>query len=123
MTDQRLHVSAEQAKRYRCTEIFALDVLTGRWRLPIIWTLAQHESLRYNDLKRRVAGVTNIMLTRALRSLEAYNLVERHERRQVPPHVAYSLTPKCREILPALEIIHAWGNDLLNTYGTAMEKA
>ena len=116
MADQRLHESAEQAVQYCCAEIFALEVITGRWRLPIIWTLAQHESLRYNDLKRRVTGVTNIMLTRALRSLEVHLLVERREFRQIPPHVEYSLTPKCREVLPALEMLHAWGNGLLNAY-------
>lgn len=116
MANQRLRDSAEQAVQYCCAEIFALEVITGRWRLPVIWTLAQHESLRYNDLKRRVTGVTNIMLTRALRSLEEHRLVERREFRQIPPHVEYSLTPKCREVLPALEMLHAWGNDLLNAY-------
>lgn len=116
MTDRRLREAAAQALQYRCTDIFALDVIGGKWRLAIIWNLAGYESLRYNELKRKLQGITNIMLTRALRGLEEHELVTRREFRQIPPHVEYALTPKCREVLPALEIIHAWGNSLLNAY-------
>lgn len=118
MSGKRLREAAAQAVQYRCTDIFAIDVIGGKWRLAIIWNLAGYESLRYNELKRKLKGVTNIMLTRALRSLEEHRLVTRRQCRQVPPHVEYALTPKCREVLPALEIIHAWGNDLLNAYNS-----
>ena len=65
--------------------------------------------MRYNELKRSLVGITNIMLTRSLRSLEENGLVNRVEFDQIPPRVEYSLTENCRELVPALEVIYGWG--------------
>ena len=101
---------------FKCTDIYSMEVIGGKWRLPIIWTLSRRESMRYNELKKSLGSITNIMLTRCLQGLEAYGLVNRIEYDEVPPHVEYSLTDKCKELLPALEIINEWGRDLLKTY-------
>ena len=93
----------------KCAVIQALDIIGGKWRLPIIWELSAQDSIRYNELKRRLNGITNIMLTRALKGLEEHHLVIRVEYNQVPPHVEYSLTKNCKQLLPALEIINEWG--------------
>lgn len=93
----------------KCAVIQALEIIGGKWRLPIIWELSAQKSLRYNELKRRLNGITNIMLTRALQGLEEHGLVSRTECNKVPPHVEYSLTESCQELLPALEIINTWG--------------
>ena len=98
---------------FKCTDIYALEVIGGKWRLPIIWTLSTKPSMRYNELKRHIGGITNIMLTRCLQGLEAFGLVTRTEYDEALPHVEYSLTNKCRELLPALELINEWGRDLL----------
>ena len=104
---------------YKCTDIYALEVISGKWRLPIIWTLSTKKSMRYNELKRHMYGITNIMLTRCLQGLEGFGLVIRTEYDKTPPHVEYSLTEKCRELLPALEIINKWGRDLLQEHNGA----
>lgn len=93
----------------KCAVITALEIIGGKWRLPIIWELSSYESIRYNELKRRLNGITNIMLTRALQGLEEHKLVKRVEYNKIPPHVEYSLTEGCRQLLPALEIINEWG--------------
>lgn len=67
--------------------------------------------MRYNELKRHLDGITNIMLTRSLQGLEEHGLVCRIEYSQIPPHVEYSLTERCRKLLPALEIINEWGKE------------
>lgn len=90
----------------KCAVIHALEIIGRKWRLPIIWELSAQESMRYNELKRHLNGITNIMLTRALQGLEEHGLVNRIEYNQIPPHVEYSLTESCRELLPALEIIN-----------------
>jgi len=94
---------------HKCAVMHALEIIGGKWRLPIIWELSAQESMRYNELKRHLNGITNIMLTRALQGLEEHHLVNRVAYSQIPPHVEYSLTESCREILPALEIINQWG--------------
>jgi len=101
----------------KCAVIHALEIIGGKWRLPIIWELSAQESMRYNELKRHLNGITNIMLTRALQGLEEHGLVSRTEYNHIPPHVEYSLTESCRELLPALEIINQWGkSQMLNDY-------
>lgn len=93
----------------KCAVTHALEIIGGKWRLPIIWELSAQESIRYNELKRRLDGITNIMLTRSLQGLEEHKLVRRVELCQIPPHVEYSLTESCKQLLPALEIINEWG--------------
>jgi DNA-binding HxlR family transcriptional regulator len=100
---------------HRCPVTHALEIIGGKWRLPIIWALSDKESMRYNELKRHLNGITNIMLTRALKGLEKHNLVVRVERSQIPPHVEYSLTESCKQLLPALEIINKWGKELMQS--------
>lgn len=95
----------------KCAVTLALDIIGGKWRLPIIWQLSSQESMRYNELKRHLNGITNIMLTRALLGLEENGLVIRKEYSQIPPHVEYSLTKSCKQLLPALEIINDWGRE------------
>jgi DNA-binding HxlR family transcriptional regulator len=92
-----------------CPVSYALSIIGGKWRISIIWHLSKQENMRYNELKRHVNGITNIMLTRSLQELESYGLVNRHELCQIPPHVEYSLTEYGKELLPALEIINQWG--------------
>ncbi|ADZ19241.1 transcriptional regulator [Clostridium acetobutylicum EA 2018] len=69
--------------------------------------------MRYNEIKRSLPKITNIMLTRSLQSLEQYGLVKRVEYNKIPPHVEYSLTDRCNDLLPALVIMNEWSKKLL----------
>ena len=53
------------------------DVFGGKWKLPIMCILAGDAPVRYSAIRRRLDGVTNVMLTQSLRELESYGLVER----------------------------------------------
>ena len=96
----------------KCPVTHALEIIGGKWRIPIIWKLSTEKNIRYNELKRSIPGITNIMLTRSLQSLEKYGLVKRVEHNKIPPHVEYSLTDSCHDLLPALVIINEWGKNL-----------
>jgi len=106
--EETSHLSSE-----KCPVIHALEIIGGKWRIPIIWELSTKKSLRYNELKRSISGITNIMLTRSLQSLEEHGLVKRVEYNIIPPHVEYSLTDNCHDLLPALVIINEWGKNSL----------
>lgn len=112
MTEKR---NEENYNLYRdCAAIQALEIIGGKWRLPILWALSTQKSMRYNELKRYLNGITNITLTRALRDLEEHGLVNRVEYSQIPPHVEYSPTECCLELLPAFAIINQWGEKYVN---------
>ncbi len=94
-----------------CPVLQALNIIGGKWRIPILWKLAG-SNLRYNELKRRLSGITNIMLTRSLKELEEYGLVKRIQYAEIPPHVEYSLTEQGEELVPALLCIKDWGEKI-----------
>ena len=83
-----------------CPIIHALNLIGGKWKLPVLWHLFDAESVRYNELKRSVVGITNIMLTQCLRELEAAGLVRRNDFGEVPTRVEYTLTGRGRELIP-----------------------
>ncbi|MDF3302589.1 winged helix-turn-helix transcriptional regulator [Streptomyces tropicalis] len=86
----------------RCT----LENVTGRWGALTLGAL--HEgSLRFNELRRRVDGVSEKMLSQTLHALERDGLVHREAQPTNPPRVDYELTPVGREVAARLlELIH-----------------
>jgi len=93
----------------KCPIIYALDIVGQKWKLPIMWYLFENETTRYNELKRRVKGITYMMLTKSLQELEAHKLVIRTQYETIPPKVEYSLTERGKELLPTLNELYRWG--------------
>ena len=78
-----------------------------------MWYLFENEITRYNELKRRVKGITYTMLTKSLQELEAHKLVNRTQYETIPPKVEYSLTERGKDLLPALDELYQWGEKQL----------
>jgi len=87
----------------------ALDIIVGKWKPIILLNLMQHGTLRFNELKRSISGITQKMLTKQLRELEGEKLVHREVYAQVPPKVEYSITEYGEELKPILISMHEWG--------------
>lgn len=92
-----------------CPITYALKLIGGKWRIPILWTLSQNGTMRYNELKRNITGITNMMLTQSLKDLEATGLINRVQYMEIPPRVEYSLTDTGMSLLPALAELARWG--------------
>ena len=93
----------------RCPILHALDIVGQKWKLPILWYLHEAKATRYLELKRRMPGITNTMLTKSLRELQEAGLVSRHNYGTVPPKVDYSLTEDGEALLPTLNELYRWG--------------
>ena len=104
-----IDISMSDVLENRCPILHALDVIGQKWKLPILWYLHEKENTRYNELKRRIAGITNMMLTKSLRELEADGLVMRRQYDTIPPKVEYALTEQGLALLPALNELYKWG--------------
>lgn len=98
-----------------CPLTFALEVIGGKWRLPIIWLLNKNDTMRYNELKRSIDGITNMMLTQSLKELESYGIIKRQQFMEIPPRVEYSLTDNGKELISALKILADWGSKMKST--------
>lgn len=97
-----------------CPLTYALDLIGGKWRLPIIWALSQNTTLRYSELKRKVDGITNMMLSQCLKEMETYGLVNRKQFMEIPPKVEYSLTEAGKDLIPSLKSLAKWGKWMKN---------
>jgi DNA-binding HxlR family transcriptional regulator len=84
-----------------CPSRGTLEHVTGRWGALTLGAL--HEgSLRFNELRRRVDGVSEKMLSQTLHALERDGLVHREAQPTNPPRVDYELTPLGREVTERL---------------------
>ncbi|MTI54324.1 MAG: helix-turn-helix transcriptional regulator [Geosporobacter ferrireducens] len=97
-----------------CPLTFALNLIRGKWRLPIIWILSKNGTMRYNELKRGIDGITNMMLTQTLKELESYDIINRKQFMEVPPRVEYSLTENGENLILALKVLANWGSKMKN---------
>jgi DNA-binding HxlR family transcriptional regulator len=97
----------------KCPLIYALEIIGQKWKLPIMWYLFENDFTRYNELKRKVKGITNMMLTKSLKELEEHNLIIRIQYETIPPKVEYSLTERGKQLLPALNELSKWGEEQL----------
>ncbi|WNJ18942.1 helix-turn-helix domain-containing protein [Pontibacter sp. G13] len=82
-----------------------------KWSLLVTFHLGAEDRLRFNELRRRVDGISQRMLTVTLRSLERDGLVKRDVFPEVPPRVEYSLTKMGREFLVQIKGILSWAHD------------
>ncbi|MEU7614065.1 helix-turn-helix domain-containing protein [Micromonospora sp. NPDC049204] len=108
-------------KRYHCPVEFAVDVIGGKWR-PVILAHLKEGVHRYGELRRRMPGVSEKMLTQRLRELEADGLILRHDRETNPPHVEYRLTEEGLSLAPVLQALYDWGTARAARTGTAIDE-
>lgn len=90
-----------------------LSVIGGRWKINIISYLLTEKKLRYNELRKRLVGISERMLISKLKELENDGLVNRMVHQQVPPKVEYTLTKLGHSLDPVLRIMDKWGEDNL----------
>ena len=110
------------AKAYDCAAgcpvEATLDLIDGKWKGVILYHLLE-DTVRFNELGRRLSKITQRMLTRQLRELEAAGLIHREVYPEVPPRVEYSLTKLGRSLEPILRSLWSWGNTYLDDRRTA----
>ncbi|MFF9866834.1 MULTISPECIES: winged helix-turn-helix transcriptional regulator [unclassified Streptomyces] len=84
-----------------CPSRGTLEHVTGRWGGLTLGALSGGR-LRFSELRRRVDGVSEKMLSQTLHALERDGLVRREARPVTPPHVDYELTPLGRAVAERL---------------------
>lgn len=92
----------------RCPFVTAQKIIAGKWAVVILHNLSGG-TLRFGELQRLLPELTQATLTKQLRSLEEYGVVERTVFPQVPPKVEYSLTEIGKEFNSVLDSISEWG--------------
>lgn len=96
----------------KCPFVTTQNIFSGKWALLIIHYLSG-ETLRFGELQRKMPGVTQATLTKQLRILENFGLINRHVYPEVPPKVEYSLSEIGEKFLPVLKQFEVFGNQYI----------
>ncbi|WP_339876857.1 helix-turn-helix domain-containing protein [uncultured Algoriphagus sp.] len=105
----------DKSNHSQCTGIIrpvqdALDVLNGKWKLPIIVALL-HGYKRFSEISRQVPGITDRMLSKELRDLELNQLVKRKVYDTFPVTVEYTMTQYGETLKDVINALHIWGEN------------
>ena len=94
-----------------CPMAVGVNILSGKWKLQILWNIYQEKTIRFNELQRRLGSITTKTLTSQLRELEDEYILKRVVYPEVPPRVEYSFTELGRTLEPVLGALYEWGKN------------
>jgi DNA-binding HxlR family transcriptional regulator len=104
-----------------CESRQALDRIADKWTCLIVYALL-NGPLRHGELRRRIEGISQKMLTQTLRSMEADGLVKRTVVEVIPPHVEYALTELGQTLSEPLVAICLWAMNHLHEMQAARQR-
>jgi DNA-binding HxlR family transcriptional regulator len=106
------HISLLAAKSCPIQFVLAvndtLNVLSGKWKLPIIATLSFNKK-RFTDIQRNIPKITPRMLSKELKDLEMNGIVKRTVFDTIPVSVEYELTTSAKRLSGVLDEMLEWG--------------
>jgi len=94
---------------YHCPVEATLDEIGGKWKVVILFHLTHDGTHRFAEMRRKIPGVSERMLTQQLREHDDDDIVHREVYPEVPPQVEYSLTDYGKTLRPITEVMCEWG--------------
>ena len=91
-----------------CPVAVTVSLIGSKWKLLIMRNLLGRP-WRFTELQKSIDGISQKVLTEALRSMEADGLVIRKAYPEVPPRVEYSLTELGESMRPIIKSMENWG--------------
>ncbi len=99
-----------------CNVEATLEVIGGKWKGVILYHLLSN-TMRFSQLQSVMPDVTQRVLTKQLRELEAEDLISRKVYPEVPPKVEYSMTEYGKTLAPLINALQDWGTVHLEKTG------
>ena len=90
---------------------YALSLISGKYKMVILYCLMEYEVVRFNELKRYLKRISDKTLSTNLKELETDRLIIRTEYPQIPPKVEYSLSDRGRSLMEVLDQLCVWGEN------------
>ena len=95
-----------------CREVAdTLARIGDKWTVMVVAALSMGEPLRYNEISRKVDGISQRMLTLTLKGLEQDGFVSRTMYPTIPPRVDYELTDLGKKLVVPLRALYAWAEE------------
>lgn len=105
-----------------CEKELTMSILSGKYKVVILWHLGHDGPLRYAELHRLFRDISDRILTKQLRELEDDRIVARTIYPDSRPRVEYRLTDIGASLVPVVDRIYEWGKDHLDFY-VALERS
>ena len=87
----------------------SMDVLSGKWKIPIISSMCYYNKRRFSDILNDIDGISNRMLSKELKELEINQLVTRTVMDTYPVTVQYQLTKHGLTLITIINNLTEWG--------------
>ncbi|GAA3827827.1 helix-turn-helix domain-containing protein [Streptomyces coacervatus] len=113
-TDNLRFYGGADAYLAACPSRQILDVLANKWTMLVMGALSGGP-MRFGELRRRLDGITQKMLTKTLRTLERDGLVTRTVYPTIPPKVEYAATELGESVTALMHAIRAWSEENINS--------
>lgn len=91
---------------------YTLSLISGKYKMVILYCLMEFEIVRYNELKRYIGTISHKTLGTSLKELEKDQLINRKEYPQIPPKVEYSLSERGKSLMEILDQLCIWGEKI-----------
>ena len=88
---------------------YTLSLISGKYKMIILYCLMEFETVRFNELKRYLKKISDKTLSANLKELEADRLIIRKEYPQIPPKVEYCLSERGNSLMKVLDQLCIWG--------------
>ena len=93
---------------------YTLSLISGKYKMVVLYTLATFGVVRFNELKRFIKMIPYKTLSSTLKELEEDGLIIRTEYPQIPPKVEYTLSERGHSLIPILDSMCEWGEQNKN---------
>jgi DNA-binding HxlR family transcriptional regulator len=93
----------------QCPVAFTSGILSGKWKARIVWALIRQGTLRFSEVRRACPPISDRILSKELKELEAWGLIARREHAVVPPRTEYRLTALGETLRPVMAAMADWG--------------
>ena len=112
-------ISSEVSTDSRCPMVDFVNLIAGKWAIPILYRLIVTDGpIRFGELQRAVAPITQKELTRQLRLFETRGLITRAVYPEMPPRVEYEVTPLGKTLRDTLDSLACW----MQENGTSLKR-
>ena len=115
--EEHLNLTKKSERNEVCPIKSVLELIGGKWKMRILYTISREKTSRFNELKRHISGITNTMLSNSLHELENDKFITRTQYNEMPLRVEYTLTDLGESFLPLFNGISSWW-DNYNSYKT-----
>lgn len=90
---------------------YTLSLISGKYKMIILYCLMEYKSVRFNELQRYLKKISDKTLSQNLKELEKDRLIHREVYPQIPPKVEYSLTERGISLMNVLDQLCTWGEE------------